>query len=91
MLAAAFNDVGVVRYLLDVVGDVDARDDQGVTLLMLAAGSNESAEPVHLLLDRGADGTLRDALGKTAFDYYRENWYATDRDAFDRLHAAQGR
>jgi ankyrin repeat protein len=56
------------RALLDMGVAIDTRGSFGATPLMVAAGSG-SVEVVELLLDRGADRTLKDDAGKTALDY----------------------
>ena len=73
--AAHDGDVEAIAELLDGGGDVDARITEGaaVTLgqtpLMIAAARNH-AEAVRLLLDRGADPSLADEIGRTALDYH---------------------
>ena len=56
------------RALLDMGVAIDTRNPSGGTPLMVAAGSG-SVEVAQLLLDRGADRTLKDSAGKTALDY----------------------
>jgi len=41
--------------------------------LMLAAINNKNPEVITILLKSGADGTLKDNEGKTAFDYAGDN------------------
>jgi len=50
--------------------DLDARDDSGMTPLMLAASKNKAAV-CSLLLEAGADLFLRDPLGRDALDVAR--------------------
>lgn len=54
-----------VRALLDAGMPVDARDREGETALLAAAGSRQPAL-VRLLLDRGADPNLAGRTGRTA-------------------------
>jgi len=54
--------------LLDMGAAVDTRDPFGGTPLMYATRSG-FVEITQILLDRGADRTLRDNAGKTAFDH----------------------
>ena len=69
--AAEFGDLEYARMLLGGPGvdgepiDVDARDTEGVTILMLASYYGH-AEIVRLILDHGADPNLRDRRGRTA-------------------------
>lgn len=52
--------------------DLDARDDSGMTPLMLAASKNKAAV-CSLLLEAGADLFLRDLSGRDALDIARTN------------------
>lgn len=52
--------------------DLDARDDSGMTPLMLAASKNKAAV-CSLLLEAGADLFLRDISGRDALDIARTN------------------
>ena len=74
MWAAGYTDdtpaaegVATTRLLLERGAPLDARDDRGMTALMIAA---ERGHPrvVDLLLEAGADPTLRDRRGRTAAD-----------------------
>jgi ankyrin repeat protein len=60
----------VVRALIAVTRDLDARQGSGWTPLMLAA-ANGMAAAVHLLLAAGADWTLANDDGHTALDLAR--------------------
>ena len=70
--AMVAGDVEIARALLDAGAEVDARQQSGVTPLMGAA-AGDSVELVQLLLAAGADPSLVDDAGRTAFDW------ATDR------------
>jgi ankyrin repeat protein len=59
--------IKVVTYLLDAGAHIDDRDDRGRTALMIAAEGGH-AEIANLLLERGADPSLRDKAGKRAAD-----------------------
>jgi ankyrin repeat protein len=59
--------VVLVGYLLDQGAHIDDRDDRGRTALMIAAEGGH-AEIANLLLERGADPSLRDKAGKRAAD-----------------------
>jgi ankyrin repeat protein len=55
----AVDDRAKSQLLVDYGADVNARSDDGRTPLMIAAGINGSAPVVRLLLDHGADMTVR--------------------------------
>ena len=63
---------GVVGALLDAGSEINAADGEGRTALMLAAKYN-NGEVVAALLQGKADRARRDAQGRDAFDYAREN------------------
>ena len=79
--------VALQVFLDDFGGEFDTRDRFGRTLLHLAVLSNYPAV-VTLLLDRGADATLRDHTGKRPIDYAEENAVFQDTDGYRRLRAA---
>ena len=73
-------DVGTVRKLLTAGGDVNARDSEGSTLLMLAAYAGDLAM-VRALLDAGADVNASDergwtALSKSTYNFEQKHGYA---------------
>ena len=51
--------------LLDIGGDINARDERGATPLHGAAAHSKNPEVVALLIDRGADVEARDEDGWT--------------------------
>ena len=57
----------VVSYLVSTGAHIDDRDDRGRTALMTAAEGNH-ADIAKLLLNHGADPSLRDKAGKSAAD-----------------------
>lgn len=59
--------LGTVRLLLNRGATFELADDRGRTALMIAAERGH-AEIVEALLEAGADGTRRDAAGKSAMD-----------------------
>ncbi len=54
-----------VQLHIDRGDDINARDSNGLTLLMLSAAKNKAAM-CRLLLNAGADGALLDSVGRTA-------------------------
>jgi ankyrin repeat protein len=76
--AAAARSVSIARLLLERGAPVNARQGTsglGFTPLMEAA-LNGQTEMVDLLLEHGADRTMRDEKGQTAGDYARQNGHA---------------
>ena len=64
---ARWGDIDAVRLLLDRGADVNARDGDGRTALMLACYSDTyAADVVRLLIERGADVNARTPSGDTA-------------------------
>jgi ankyrin repeat protein len=61
----------ILKYLLENGGDVDQRDEEGNTALMMAAKYNR-VENVKLLLEAGADKSLKNNEGKTALDIAKD-------------------
>ncbi len=77
--AAAAHSVPIARRLLERGAPVNARQgagEAGFTPLMEAA-YNGQRDMVHLLLEHGADRTLRDDKGLTAADHARQNGHAS--------------
>lgn len=57
----------IAKALVNEGADVDAQADNGMTALMIAAANN-SAPMIGLLMDAGADPTVKNAQGQTAED-----------------------
>ncbi|MGU9951689.1 MAG: ankyrin repeat domain-containing protein [Gammaproteobacteria bacterium WSBS_2016_MAG_OTU1] len=60
------NKIEMVKLLLSKVANVDAKNEYGMTALMVAA--SESSELVNLLLKNGADPDIKDMYGKNIWD-----------------------
>ena len=58
-------DAATVQAAIDAGADLEARDEYGLTPLMIAASDNENAEVVQALLDAGADLEVRVENGWT--------------------------
>lgn len=68
-IAIQCNQPTVLEHLLKKGIDVNAVNKAGVTALMKAASSAEDTKMIKLLLQYGADKTLKDNKGKTASQY----------------------
>ena len=69
--------------------DINALDRHQCTPLHVAAQVSQLPQMVELLLDRGADATILDKVGKTAFDYAKENEHLQNNQALlERLQKA---
>jgi ankyrin repeat protein len=74
MIAADRTHANVVRRLIEAGASVLARNKGNETALMKAAGAiDNQVEMVTMLLRAGADKTVRDQYGHTAFDAIRSN------------------
>jgi ankyrin repeat protein len=68
--AAASGSNDIVHMLLDKGAALDARSPNNTTPIMMAANGGHILT-VKLLLDQGADATLKNDLGMTAVDFAR--------------------
>lgn len=59
--------MSIIHQLLNHGADIDRRDKQGRTALMLATDSG-NADAVRTLLERGADASIKDSAGMDAYD-----------------------
>jgi ankyrin repeat protein len=70
LFAPPRGDASAIKMLLDRGADVNARDLQGNTLLMLTASSDAIlVDTVKSLVERGADLDAKNPEGKTALDF----------------------
>ena len=74
-----------VRAALDAGADVEASLEGGGMSLMLAAWNNDNPEVVLALLNAGADPSIQDNEGKTAWDLIQGNDALKDTDAYSEL------
>jgi ankyrin repeat protein len=82
--AATGGSLEVVQLLLDRYAYIDAESPNGSTPLMMAALYGTS-ETVKLLLQAGADPTIRNALGLSALDFAQRG---NKQDAVDAIAAS---
>ena len=78
---------GDQQKILDAIkkgANVNAKDNDGWTPLILAAYFNKNPEVINLLIDAGADDAT-DKSGKMAIDYARNNPRLKGSDALKRL------
>ncbi len=72
-LSAEYGNNNVIKYLIEEkLCDVNLQDDKGDTPLITAAKHNKR-DTAELLLELGADKTLKDSEGKTALDHAVQN------------------
>ncbi|MFF2322768.1 ankyrin repeat domain-containing protein [Agrobacterium sp. NPDC058088] len=71
--AAMADEVAMLDYLLATDIDINATDGLGRTMLHVAVEHTDVAADIQLLLDRGADKSIRDNDGKRAFDLTRRS------------------
>ena len=65
-------DLEKVTRLLDAGAPIDARNQEGLSALMVAAKQPENHDIVKLLVERGADVLYTDSEGRTAVDHVFE-------------------
>ena len=78
----------MIRTLLKAGADLNAQDENGKTVLMYAAESNQNPEVITTLLKAGADVKAQDGDGKTAFEYAQDNDGLDSTDAYRQLQEA---
>ena len=65
------------------------RDNDGYTALMLAAAYTTNTEVFLALLRSGANGSIKNAFGYTAFDYAKKNSALLGSTAYWELNEAR--
>ena len=72
LMSAPFGPPDVIRTLLDAGADANARDVRGMTPLMLAIATDRQDKAViQMMLEHGADTSIKSNLGETAQDWAR--------------------
>ena len=79
-----------VRQLIQDGADVNAKNKDGWTPLMIAVGNNPNPEVLKALLEAGADAKTKNNKDKTALDYARENEKLKDTEALRLLEEKTG-
>ena len=80
-LAANFDNPSLIASLVNEGAKLEARDEDGCTPLLAAAKSeNSSVESIEALLNAGADPNVKDAKGKTAWEWAKETHSFNDKD-----------
>ena len=76
MFAADVGDIETVKLLLASNADVNARDDHGITpLLMVVGPDRKNMDMAELLLASNADVNAKDIQGETPLGYAARNGY----------------
>ena len=90
--AAQLGFVDIVRALIDGKADIDHVNARGwsplITAVVLGNGDRAHTDVVEALVGAGADGDIKDSLGKKAIDYARSRGYT---DMVPILQKATGR
>ena len=68
-MIAVMDDTDNLRLILQDEENINAVDKNGRTALMYAARFNRNPEIIEILLEFGADASLKSVEGKTAYDY----------------------
>ena len=76
LILAAYNEANnIIKALLNIGVNVDAKDANGMTTLMYASANGET-EIVQILIDKGASVDFADIYGLTAVLLAASNGYA---------------
>ena len=87
--AYANSNPDMTSTLLKAGADIKACTDDGRTALIWAASNNPNPlEVIKVLLNAGADATVKDKAGKTAYYYAQYNYMLKGTDALKQLEEA---
>lgn len=90
--AASFGLTDIVRYLLDMGSDTEARGGYGGATPINVASLRGNAEVVQLLLDHGADPYAVDiGMGKSSFFWAKRKKHVEVMEILDRWRTQRGR
>ena len=89
MWAVLNPNADAARLVIEAGADVHQRLPDGTTVLMYAAERASNPAVLDLLLEAGADGTLKNDRGLTAFDLAKNNSRIHGTDAYWRLNDAR--
>ena len=70
MLACCYENFGAVPLLLPYIKDINEELKLGQTALHCAVAYSAPCKTIKLLLENGADGTMKDMDGRTPYDLY---------------------
>jgi ankyrin repeat protein len=88
---AGFGNTALIKKLIAHGADVNAKDWEGRTPLMLAAGSEYfSPETIQLLIEKGADVNATSAQGETALDFAKRSGQAAVVEVLGKAGAKSG-
>ncbi|MCL1874987.1 MAG: ankyrin repeat domain-containing protein [Synergistaceae bacterium] len=88
MAAGGNTNPEVISALVMAGADVNEKNNNGLTPLMLAARINPNLEVITTLLNHGTAPKVKDDSGKMAIDYARENENLKNAEALRRLEEA---
>jgi ankyrin repeat protein len=78
-----------IRTIINAGAEINIKEKaEGKTPLMVAAAES-NPEIIKFLLSQGADGSIKDSNGKTAFDYAEDNYLLEDTEVYWDLNDAQ--
>jgi len=84
-LAIENENADIIPYLILHVEDINRTNNFGQTSLHNAALNLKDAGVIRLLIENGADKTMKDYMGKTAYDMYVENNASSDEEILSLL------
>jgi ankyrin repeat protein len=85
------SDPEVITALIGAGADVNAKNIDGITVLMCAALGNSNPEVIAALLQIGADINARTKNGKRAIDFAAQNTNLTGTEIYRRLQGKASR